>query len=126
VGDVMDKNTYKKHKEYMLAKPESTLGFPFGDDVSVFKVKNKMFSLIGKRNDLMMMNLKCDPDESAALRDIYPSITEGYHMSKKHWISIYFDGSVPDNEVLRLIDSSFMLVVSKMTKKNQKSILIKL
>ena len=45
---------------------------------------------------------------------------------KKHWVSIYFDGSVPENEVLRLIDCSYMLVVSKMTKKDQKSILIKL
>lgn len=122
----MDVEIYKKYKDYMLSKPESTLGFPFGDDVSVFKVKNKMFALIGERNDLMMMNLKCDPDESAALRDVYPSITEGYHMDKKHWISIYFDGSVSENEVLRLIDSSYMLVVNKMTKKDQASILIHL
>lgn len=122
----MDTNIYKKYKNYMLSKPESTLDFPFGVDTSVFKVKNKMFALVGERKDLMMMNLKCDPDESAALRDIYPSITEGYHMSKKHWISIYFDGSVPENEVLRLIDNSFMLVVSKMTKKDQQSIVIKL
>jgi predicted DNA-binding protein (MmcQ/YjbR family) len=126
MDDVMDKNTYKKYKEYMLSKPESTLDFPFGDDVSVFKVKNKMFALVGERNDLVMMNLKCDPDESAALRDIYPSITEGYHMDKKHWVSIYFDGSVCENEVLRLIDSSYMLVVRKMTKKDQKPILIQI
>ncbi|WP_076419410.1 MmcQ/YjbR family DNA-binding protein [Colwellia sp. UCD-KL20] len=119
-------NIYEKYKKYILSKPESTIDFPFGDDVSVFKVKNKMFALIGERNDLMMMNLKCDPDESAALRDIFPSVTEGYHMSKKHWISIYFDGSVPESEVQRLIDSSYMLVVEKMTKKDQKSILIKM
>jgi predicted DNA-binding protein (MmcQ/YjbR family) len=114
---------FENLKEYILSKPESTLGFPFGVDTSVFKVKNKMFALIGERNDLMMMNLKCDPDEGAALRDIYPAITEGYHMDKKHWISVYFDDTVPVNEVLRLIDSSYLLVVSKMTKKDQKTIL---
>lgn len=118
--------SYQALKSLMLSKPETRLDFPFGDDVSVFKVKNKMFALIGERNDLMMLNLKCDPDESAALRDIYDSITEGYHMDKKHWISIYFDGSVPEQEVERLIDNSFKLVVSKMTKKDQQSILVHL
>ncbi len=85
-----------------------------------------MFALIGWRNDFMMLNLKCDPDESVAIRDIFPSITEGYHMDKKHWISIFFDGTVPVGEVQRLIDNSLLLVVSKMTKKNQQSILLHL
>lgn len=53
----MNTNIYKEYNNYMLSKPESTLDFPFGDDVSVFKVKNKMFALVGERNDLMM-NLK--------------------------------------------------------------------
>ena len=113
-------------KSYLLAKPQTTLSFPFGDDVSVFKVNNKMFALIGVHNDLPMINLKCDPDESLALQDIFDAITPGYHMDKKHWISIYFDGSVPQGEVERLIDSSFLLVVDKMTKKDQKSILLHL
>jgi predicted DNA-binding protein (MmcQ/YjbR family) len=119
-------HSYNELKDYILSKPESTIDFPFGADVSVFKVKGKMFALIGERNDLMMLNLKCDPDESAAIRDIYPSITEGYHMNKKHWISVYFDKTVPSNEVKRLIDNSYMLVVSKLTKRDQTSILLKI
>jgi len=118
--------TYETLKHYLLTKPETAFDYPFDNETAVFKVKNKMFALIGKRNDLMMMNLKCDPDESAALRDIYPAITEGYHMNKKHWISVYFDGSVPENEVFRLIDNSYLLVVNKMTKKDKASIIIQL
>jgi len=115
---------FEELKKYLLAKPETVETFPFGDDVHVFKVKNKMFALLGWRNDLMMLNLKCDPDESVALRDIFPAITEGYHMDKKHWISLYFDNTVPNGEVERLIDNSFRLVISKMTKKDQQSIQI--
>ena len=108
--------------QYLLAKPEAVETFPFGDDTHVFKVKNKMFALLGWRNNLMMLNLKCDPDESNALKDIYPAITPGYHMDKKHWISIYFDGTVPEGEVKRIIDNSFALVVSKMPQKDQTSL----
>ena len=110
-------------KAYLLNKPCTECQFPFGEDVHVFKVKNKMFALIGWRNDLMMLNLKCAPSESLMLQDIFSAITPGYHMDKKHWISVYFDQSVPNGEVLRLIDNSFNLVVSKMTKKDQQSIL---
>lgn len=113
-------------KSYLVNKPETLETFPFGDDVFVYKVKNKMFALLSWQDDEIRLNLKCDPDESLMLRDIFPSIKPGYHMNKKHWISIYFDGSVPQGEVERLIDNSFMLVVSKMAKKDQSSILLHL
>ena len=109
-------------KTYLENKPCTELDFPFGDDVYVYKVKKKMFALIGFHNDQMMLNLKCDPDESVMLRDIFSAITPAYHMNKKHWISVYFDGSIPTGEIERLIDNSFNLVVSKMTKKDQRSI----
>lgn len=115
-----------KIRNYLLAKPSTVESFPFGDDTHVFKVKHKMFALLGQRNDLMMLNLKCDPDESLALQDIFSGITPGYHMNKKHWISVYFDGSVPESEVERLIDNSFLLVVSQMNKKDEQSILLHL
>lgn len=118
---------FEQLKSYLLDKPETTMEFPFGPDVNVFKVKGKMFALIGWKDDKMNMNLKCDPDESVALRDIFFSIKPGYHMNKKHWITIYFDEEKygplpPEGEILRLIDNSFRLVVSKMPKSQQRSI----
>lgn len=113
-------------KQYLLEKPETTLEFPFGNDVYVFKVKGKMFALIGFNQKEMNMNLKCDPEEGASLREIFEDITAGYHMDKRHWITIYFRGTVPDGEVLRLVDNSFRLVVEKMPKKHQTSILLKM
>ena len=110
--------------QYLLAKPESSLDFPFGADVSVFKVKGKMFALLGFHNDLPMLNLKCDPDEAVMLCDVFSAIKPGYHMDKRHWVSIYFDGSVPEGEVERLIDNSYLLVVKKMPKRDQRSILL--
>lgn len=111
-------------KSYLMDKPFTTLEYPFGDDVHVFKVKAKMFVLVSHHEGQMSMNLKCDPLESESLREVFPAIKPGYHMSKKHWITLHFDGSVPDGEIFRLIDNSFNLVVSKMTKKDQASILL--
>lgn len=117
---------FEQLQQYLLAKPEVTLDYPFGDDVLVFKVKKKMFALIGTNQDTMSMNLKCDPDEGAALRDVFPAIRAGYHMNKRHWITIDFDGSVPQGEIKRLIDNSFLLVVSNLTKQDQVSIRLNL
>ena len=122
---MLDRNQLKA---YMLNKPESLLDFPFGADTLVFKVKGKMFALLSEKDGFMILNLKCDPEQSVMLRDIFPAITPGYHMNKKHWISIYFDPErpIPSGEVERLIDQSFLLVVSKMTKKDQTSIQLQL
>ena len=121
-------------QEYLLSKPETTLDYPFGKEVKVFKVKNKMFATLslgkmGKatdENNFWWMNVKCDPDEALMLRDIFPSIIAGYHMNKRLWNTVILDGSIPKGEIERMIDNSFMLVVNKMTKKDQQSILLHL
>lgn len=110
-------------KKYLLAKPEARVDYPFGDDIPVFKVSNKMFALIGFRGDEMNMNLKCDPEEAIGLCDVFSAITPGYHMNKRHWITIYFNGSVPASEVLRLVDNSYVLVVSGFAKKERVALL---
>lgn len=124
--------TFEQVEQYLLSKPEASLDYPFGEEVSVFKVKNKMFATLalgkmgkgdGEKQD-WWLNLKCEPDEAIMLRDIFPAIIPGYHMNKRLWNTVILDGSIPQGEVERMIDNSFKLVVSKMTKKDQQSILI--
>ncbi|MFT5924604.1 MAG: putative DNA-binding protein (MmcQ/YjbR family) [Paraglaciecola sp.] len=122
-------------REYLLNKPFTVETFPSGDGVSVFKVKHKMFAtlVLGKDNELddtdngiFWMNLKCDPQEAIMLRDIFPSVIPGYHMSKVHWNTVKLNGSVPEGEIQRMMDNSFNLVVSNMITKDQESILLHL
>jgi predicted DNA-binding protein (MmcQ/YjbR family) len=47
-------------------------------------------------------------------------------MIKRLWNTIILDGSIPQGEIERMMDNSFKLVVSKMTKKDQKSIALHL
>ncbi len=101
---------------YLLAKPEVIEDYPFGPEAAVFKVQDKMFALIGYKNGLINLNLKCDPLEAVELRDIFKAVIPGYHMNKKHWNTVIFDGSIPRNEIERMIDNSYSLVVKGLKK----------
>jgi predicted DNA-binding protein (MmcQ/YjbR family) len=110
----------KKLKEYLSIKPGSTEDYPFGPDTTVFKVGGKMFALFGEDDNPIRMNLKCDPDEALILRDMFESVIPGYHMNKEHWNTIILDGSIPESEILKMIDESYRLVF-KSLKKTEKA-----
>jgi predicted DNA-binding protein (MmcQ/YjbR family) len=97
-------------REYCISKEKVTEGFPFGEDTLVFKVKGKIFALVNLGTDLSI-NLKCNPSIAIELREKYFSVSPGYHMNKKHWNTVYIDGSIPDKEVFSWIDHSYDLVL---------------
>jgi predicted DNA-binding protein (MmcQ/YjbR family) len=96
-------------RTYCLRKEGVTEGFPFGEETLVFKVKGKIFVLANLDGDLSL-NLKCDPAFALELRERYSSVIPGYHMNKKHWNTVYIDGTIPDKEILSWIDHSYNLV----------------
>lgn len=99
-------------REYCISKRNVTEGFPFGDDTLVFKTVGRIFALVNMEGELSI-NLKCDPALAIELRERYSSVVPGYHMNKKHWNTVYIDGSVPDKEVYSWIDHSYDLVIKK-------------
>lgn len=96
-------------RSYCLSKPGVTEGFPFGEDTLVFKVKGKIFVLANLDGDLSI-NLKCDPAFALELRERFSSVIPGYHMNKKHWNTVFIDGTIPDKEILTWIGLSYDLV----------------
>ena len=62
------------------------------------------------------MNLKCDPDLALELRDRYEQVQPGYHMNKKHWNTVVLDGVIPEQEIRKMIDHSYDLVVQSLPK----------
>lgn len=106
------------YREYCLSKKGVTEGFPFGEDVLVFKVLGKMFAL-SDVEDFESINLKVEPDKGVELREQYPAVQEAYHMNKKHWITVMMDGTVPDKLVREWIDASYDLVVAGLPRKDK-------
>ena len=104
-------------REYCLSKKGVSESFPFDENALVFKVLNKMFALVNINTRPWSLNLKCDPEKAIEYRELYEEIKPGYHMSKKHWNTVNFEGRLNNTLLVDLIDHSYELVVSKMTKK---------
>lgn len=109
--------TLEDFYEYCLAKPGVEETFPFDENTLVFKVMGKMFALTGLEREEFSVNLKCDPERSQELREQYEEIQPGWHMSKLHWNTVYFDGDLSEDLLRELIDHSYELVVKGLTKK---------
>ena len=59
------------------------------------------------------MNVKVDPQWRDFWRNTYDSVFPGYHQNKEHWNSIILDGSIPDEEIRRMISESYDLITKK-------------
>jgi len=107
---------YDAARAYLLARPDATEDFPFGPDARVFRIRHKMFALLAEKDGIARVNLKCDPEEALALRDVFEAVQPGYHMNKAHWNTVLLDGSVPAPELERMMDRSYGLVVRSLKK----------
>jgi len=109
--------------EQGLKRSGVTLRYPFDPDLPVLFVGSKMFALFGRTGEFETVNLKADPEEAWLLRQQYAgSVLPGYHMNKKHWNTVVLDGKVPDKEVLAMLEQSYLLVRSKLTKVEREEI----
>ena len=107
----------EEFREFCLSFKGVEESFPFDETTLVFKVMGKMFALNGLDADPPRVNLKVDPEWSESLRESYPQIIPGYHMSKKHWNTVYIEDGLEDDLIRELTTHSYDLVVSKLTKK---------
>ncbi|MFB0902641.1 MAG: MmcQ/YjbR family DNA-binding protein, partial [Acidimicrobiales bacterium] len=89
--------------------------FPFGPQAAVFKIGGKMFALVPTRQH--SVTVKVDPDDGVALRSQFAAVTAGYHMNKRHWITIDLASDDQLVPVEDLLEESYLLVVMSLTKK---------
>ncbi len=97
--------------------------FPFGFETSVFKVAGKMFALSRLEGDPLSVSLKCEPQLAEQLRAAHPCITAGYHLNKRHWNTVVLDGSLGEQMIADLVEDSYDLIVSKLSRARQRALL---
>ena len=105
-------------RDYVLQFEDVTEGFPFGEEVLVFKVQEKIFLLLPLSSQPLQFNVKCDPDKAIELRELYPDvILPGFHMNKRHWNTVIVDGALPKKLLQEMLTDSYNLVKKKSGKK---------
>ena len=118
--------TLNGFRNYCLTKKGVEADFPFDEKTLVMRVMGKMFAItnvaesteLGERVPAFYsINLKFDPESIHEIRSEYDSVVPGYHMNKNHWSSVIMDGTIDDRQIMQWIDSSYHLIVSKMTAK---------
>jgi predicted DNA-binding protein (MmcQ/YjbR family) len=91
--------------------PAVTHEHPFGPEWEVFKVVGKVFLLATEVPGAPVVTLKCEPEHSKALQQRYGEIVPGYHMNKRHWLTIRAGEEVTQDLVEELVRNSYELVV---------------
>jgi predicted DNA-binding protein (MmcQ/YjbR family) len=109
-------------RAYCLKKKGVLEDFPFGETTLVFRVRGKIFLLVGLDNTPLQFNAKADPEKIPDLRERHSAIQPGYHMNKKHWNTILVDGTLPERILRELIDESYQLVVASLPKKDREAL----
>ncbi|MBT2488960.1 MmcQ/YjbR family DNA-binding protein [Streptomyces sp. ISL-96] len=108
--------TPQELRAFCLEFNAATEEFPFGPEMSVFKVLGKLFALSALDAGPLKVNLKCEPEIAVQLRDDHDAIAPGWHMNKRHWNTVTVDGRLPDRMVRELIEDSYDLVVAGLPK----------
>ena len=109
-------------QEHCGRKPGSTSGFPFGREHRVFKVRGKIFAVLHVEASPVKITLKADPELTGLLRGQYPSIGPARYFDKRYWSTLTCDGSVPEDEVIELVDTSYDIIVENLTKSDREAL----
>ena len=81
------------------------------------KQSKKAFLWTYEKDGFLNLNVKADPEWRDFWRSTYKSVIPGYHQNKEHWNTIILDGSIPDEDVKRMIAESYDLVTDSPTKR---------
>ena len=103
-----------------LSFPDSYIDHPFRTadwELIRFRENKKAFLLIYERNGFVNLNVKVHPEWRDFWRRVYPAVQPAYHQNKEHWNTILLDGSIPEEELRRMISESYALISDSPTKR---------
>ena len=115
---------YQWVDEYLLKQSSTTKVFQPAWQAYQYLLCGKMYAYIGidDRSKRPIITLKLEPLFSDMLRSEYQDIVPGYYMNKLHWSTIYLDGTVSNNILADIIQASYKLAYSLLSKKAQQGL----
>ncbi|MCR5416923.1 MAG: methylated-DNA--[protein]-cysteine S-methyltransferase [Pseudobutyrivibrio sp.] len=113
-------NTREEALAFGLTFPYTYQEAPFHDqNWQLVRVRpgKKAFLWTYEMNGNICINVKCDPEWRDFWRRTYESVIPGYHQNKEHWNTVILDGSIPDDDIKRMIAESYDLVTDSPSKR---------
>ena len=112
--------TRQEALDYGLSFPDTYMEAPFREqNWQLVRVKGskKAFLWTYEKDGFINLNVKVDPDWRDMWRRAYDSVIPAYHQNKEHWNTIILDGSIPDEEIKKMIAISYDLITNSPTKR---------
>ena len=103
-----------------LSFPDTYSDTPFRDtnwQLVREKKTKKAFLWTYEKDGCININVKVDPEWRDFWRSTYRSVIPAYHQNKEKWNTVILDGSIPDEDVKRMIAESYNLVTDSPTKR---------
>ena len=94
--------------------PGAEQSFPFGPETKVWKVGGRIFALESERHGRPVVSVKALPENVVHLVAGVEGVEPGYHLNKKHWITVDAGGRVEQGLVLELVAESYAIIVAKL------------
>lgn len=104
-------------REAALALPHATERSPYGPDTLAFEIGGRHFALLDLSGQWEFYNLKIDPEYSLELQERYRSVRPGWHMNKRHWVSVDFNGDLPDSIQRELLRHAYFQTLKSLPKR---------
>lgn len=109
--------TRRELLDICLSFPDSYEDAPFDDPnwtVARHRSNQKCFAMLYERGGRLCINLKCEPMQAEFLRSAYQGVAPGYHMNKEHWNTVLTGSDVPQGELYRMIQESYLRTQPKL------------
>lgn len=112
--------TREEALEYGLSFPDAYQEAPFHDDNwQLVRVKGskKAFLWTYERDGYVNLNVKVNPEWRDFWRNTYESVIPGWHQNKEHWNTIILNGTIPTEDIKRMIAESYDLITDSPSKR---------
>ena len=93
---------------------------PFNDEnwqLVRIKGSKKAFLWTYERNGYVNINVKVNPEWRDFWRKAYTSVIPGWHQNKENWNTIILDGTIPDEDIKRMIAESYDIISDSPSKR---------
>lgn len=112
--------TREEALKYGLSFEDTYQDSPFHDpnwQLIRYKNNKKAFLWTYEYQGNICINVKCTPEWRDLWRSTYDAVIPGYHQNKEHWNTVILDGSIPDDDVKRMIAESYDLVADSASRR---------